>query len=288
MILRHLIVSCNSSLTWTDHATYLKTSRCHPTKEFRQLSCITYIYIYIHIYIYIYICQLQIIAIYYSKIQHQIKFIHIWHPRCPDGVRRYIGTALEIAAISSFGSVWQYEQMRQKKNANAIHTSTENLVCLFVSLHSEICLYSSVFWSLVVQNRFRNDAPVLLNFWNSEPKSPEWLVVARGNAKPNPNWHKCLHEHAWTKCKASAPNHVWDLGATETWGTRKSRDPCFVQFSKFGKNSVKVPPILCEAETTSPSTAVPHGLMVEFIARPAPPQTRNVWFDVCISENIEN
>lgn len=137
-------------------------------------------------------------------------------------------------------------------------------------------------------NRFRNDAPVLLNFWNSEPKSPEWLVVARGNAKPNPNWHKCLHEHAWTKCKASAPNHVWDLGATETWGTRKSRDPCFVQFSKFGKNSVKVPPILCEAETTSPSTAVPHGLMVEFITRPAPPQTRNVWFDVCISENIEN
>jgi hypothetical protein len=45
-----------------------------------------------------------------------------------------------------------------------------------------------------------------------------------------------------------------------------------VQFSKFGKNSVKVPPILCEAETTSTSTAVPHGLMVEFIARPAPPK----------------
>ena len=192
MILRHLIVFCNSSLTWTDHATYLKTSRCHPTKEFRQLSCITYIYIFI----YIYICQLQIIAIYYSKIQHQIKFIHIWHPRCPDGVRRYIGTALEIAAISSFGSVWQYEQMRQKKNANAIHTSTENLVCLFVSLHSEICLYSSVFWSLVVQTGFEMMLPYSWTFGilNRNLQSG-WLLLAGTPNQIQTDTNVCMNMH---------------------------------------------------------------------------------------------
>lgn len=198
---------------------------------------------------------------------------------CAEIYRYSIGNCGHLV-VRQYMAVWTNATKKKNKRHPYFNRKLGLFVC-FPALRMCIHLCSDPLWCKPV-SKWCSRTPELLEFWT------EISRVVGCCSRERPTKSELTQMSAWTKCKASAPNHVWDLGATETWGTRKSRDPCLVQFSKFGKNSVKVPPILCEAETTSTSTAVPHGLMVEFIARPAPPQTRNVWFDVCISENIEN
>ena len=153
---------------------------------------------YIYIYILDYTCQLQ-----YTTVKYRIKIsiksnLTSKMPRwCAEIYGYSIGNCRHLV-VGQYPAVWT--NATEKLHMPSILSPKIRSVCLFPCIQKFVCTclyYMFVFICVLIPcgaNQFRNGVPVLLNCLNSEPKYPQRLVVARGNAKPNPNWHKCRHE----------------------------------------------------------------------------------------------